>query len=79
MGSSALRFGLPVRSRVRLAVYSIDGRLVSVLADSERPPGHHAVTWDGAGTRGRALPPGVYFCRLEAGSRAVTRKILLLK
>jgi hypothetical protein len=79
MGSGSVRFGLPARSRVRLAVYSVDGRLVSVLADSERPPGHHAITWNGAGPRGRALPPGLYFCRLDAGRQAVTRKILLLK
>jgi flagellar hook assembly protein FlgD len=41
--------------------------------------GEHTVTWNGQNASGNSIASGVYFVRLEASGRIVTRKIVLLK
>ena len=64
---------------VRLAVYDVEGRLVRVLEDGIQAAGEHTATWDGTDSSGGRAGSGIYFLRLEAGSRAVTRKAVFLK
>ena len=64
---------------MRLAVYDVEGRVVTVLADGIKPAGEQAVTWEGLDSRGRRSGSGMYFLRLEAGDRAVTRKMVFLR
>ena len=47
------------------------------LVEGTLAPGFHVVEWDGRGTAGR-LRAGVYFARLEAGGRSLTRKLVRL-
>ena len=52
----------------------------STLVDEAwMPVGRQRVTWDGTDETGRALSSGVYFYRLEAGSYAVSQRIVLLR
>lgn len=62
-----------------LRIYDLRGRLVRTLADGPQAAGRHAVTWDGRDGAGRALPSGVYFCRLQAGAVVETRAMALSK
>jgi len=39
----------------------------------------HALRWDGTDQSGRRLAAGVYFLMVEAGGRAETRKLVLLR
>jgi hypothetical protein len=73
---TTVRFNLPVRTPVDLAVYDPGGRQVAVLIDGMLDAGEHAVTWCGRDDRGQALGPGVYLARLAAGSAVSTRKIV---
>ncbi len=73
-GSATVRFRLPAAGPVRLAVFDLGGRRVATLLDGTRPAGEHAVTWRAAGA-----PSGVYFVRLEAGGRSVTRRCVRLE
>jgi hypothetical protein len=50
------------REHVSLAVYSLDGALVTMLASGTEEAGSHRVLFDGAG-----LPSGIYICRLDVG------------
>ncbi len=59
---------------VILKVYNVLGQRVVTLVDGYMPAGYHSVVWDA----GR-YPSGTYIYRLVIGSRAVTRKMLLLK
>jgi hypothetical protein len=72
-------YEVPGRTRVDLRAYDLTGRLVRVLEDSEVEPGRHAAEWDGKDGAGRRVASGVYFCRLEAGSVTVSRRMVLLK
>jgi photosystem II stability/assembly factor-like uncharacterized protein len=73
--ATVIRYTLPVRTRVQLAIYTLQGRRVATLASGETPAGAHAVTWD----PGHSLVAGVYWCRLEAAGRALTRKLTVLR
>jgi hypothetical protein len=65
--------------RVRVAVYTADGRRVTTVVDAVQPPGPHATRWDGRDDAGRGAPSGVYFCVLEVDGETRTRKMVLLR
>ena len=76
---TTVRFGLPEKADVTLEVYDVSGRLVSVLADGEYPPGEHEVVWQGRDADGHGVAAGVYFCRMRSGEFEAQRKMILLK
>ena len=77
--STTIGFSLPTASAVRLAVYNLAGQRVASLIDGSRPPGSYTLNWDGRDEVGTELATGIYFLRLQAGSRAESRKLLLLR
>ena len=72
--STTIRYSLPSRSHVNLAVYNTLGQQVSRLQSSEQDAGYHEVKFDGGN-----LPSGVYFYRMQAGSYTETMRLLLMK
>jgi hypothetical protein len=72
--TTIIKFELPKSSAVRLSVYDMLGREVSVLVNERRDAGVHEVTFDAS-----ALPSGVYFYRVQAGSYVETRKLCLVR
>jgi murein DD-endopeptidase MepM/ murein hydrolase activator NlpD len=81
MPSTAIRFSVPARAAVSLAVYDTAGRLVRRLLDATvdpRPEGH-TVVWDGRTNSGAPVASGVYFYRLESGKAQITRKMLVVR
>ena len=72
--STTIKLELPKSSVVRLSVFDILGREVSVLVNERREAGAYEVKFDGSN-----LASGVYFYRLQAGSFVQTRKLLLLR
>lgn len=72
--STVVRYGLPYRSDVLLAVYDILGRKVAAIAQGTQEPGYHEVKFDGS-----RLASGLYFYRLTAGSFVQTRKMILVR
>jgi len=68
-----------VSVRVTLNVYDIRGHLVRRLFDGLRDSGSYSVFWDGTDDSGRRVSSGVYMYRIEAGTFAKTRKMVLLK
>jgi hypothetical protein len=71
---TTIRYELPVPAHVRLVVYDLLGREVTVLVDRVQGPGTAEVIWDG----GKA-PSGIYFISLHSGDILRTRKAVLLK
>ena len=76
---AAIGFDLPAAARVRLGVYDVAGRRVTTLVDGVQSGGSHSVAWDGTGSGGERVTPGVYFCRMETGGRVETRRMALLR
>ena len=78
-GATTLRFSLPpamAGARTSLSVYDLQGRLrARPLAPVSCEPGDHAIDWRGCDARGRPLAAGVYYLRLQAGERILTRTI----
>ena len=75
VGRVRLRLGLPVAARVELSVYDAAGRRVALLADGEFPAGSLERTWD---SRAAGVTAGIYFARLKAGERELSRRIVIL-
>jgi hypothetical protein len=77
--STAIAFELPEMAHAILRIYDVRGRLVRTLIDGNVAGDLHSSEWDGRDDRGQELSPGVYVCRLGAGDRTLTRRLLLLR
>ena len=77
--NTTIRYQLPRRSQVSLIIYNLLGQEIRKLVNSELTAGEYRVEWDGTDDGGRAVSTGIYFYRLEVGSVAQTRKMLLVK
>ena len=77
--STVIRVDLETRADVELAMYDMRGQQVTTLARGQYAAGTHAFVWEGRTPRGSELASGVYLCRLRAGGREQTRKLLLLR
>jgi len=74
-----VRFALPARSNVNLAVYDLLGRHVKTLVSGELDAGYHVVTWNGDDGAGNAVSSGIYFYKIETNDFSMTRKMIMLK
>jgi hypothetical protein len=78
--STSISFSIAEPTSVSLEIYDVRGRTVRRLAHSEvREAGAHAVDWDGRDGAGRSVPSGIYFAKLEADGRTITRKVTVLR
>ena len=72
--TAAISYQLSAFSRVNLALYDINGRLVRTLTDGWEAAGAHQRT-----LRADRLPGGVYILKLSAGAQAAEKKLVLLR
>jgi hypothetical protein len=74
-----ISFSLDTEADLTLRVYDIAGRLVRTLVERRMSPGVHTESWDGRSDTGGEVASGIYFYRLTAGERTLTRKAVFLK
>jgi hypothetical protein len=72
--TTVIRYQLPVVSNVRLAVYDVLGREVSVLVNERKDAGVHEVKFDAS-----RMSSGVYLYRLQTGDFTQTKKLVVLR
>ncbi len=72
--STLIKYGLPSDAKVELHVYNLLGQRVAMIVDEQQEAGYHEVVF-----QNQALPSGVYFYRLHAGSFVQTRKMLIVR
>ncbi|MEM1043918.1 MAG: T9SS type A sorting domain-containing protein [Bacteroidota bacterium] len=72
--AASVRFGLPERADVALAVYDVLGREVARLVSGPAEAGWHMAAFDAS-----ALPSGVYVVRLAAGSAVRTERVTVTR
>ena len=72
--NTQIQFGVPCDSDIRLVVFNLLGLEIAVLAEGEYTAGTYSITFDGMN-----LASGVYLYQLVAGTKRLTRKLLLIK
>lgn len=76
---TAIRFDLPIRSHVDLAVFDIAGRRIATLVDGIIDAGRHQALWQGRDAEGNDAASGVYLYRLTTDLGTVTRKLHIVR
>jgi hypothetical protein len=76
---ATIAFSLAAKGPVQLAIYSVDGRRIRLLARDVREAGHHSVTWDGRDDDGAAATAGVYYLHLSTAQGRFTRSMVYTK
>jgi hypothetical protein len=66
-----IEFELLAKAQVTLQVYNHLGQMVAELANETREAGIHRISWDSSN-----LPTGLYYCRLVAGMKNYSCKII---
>ena len=77
--TTTISFALLERARAALSIYDVEGRVVRTLVDEAVGEGYQERIWDGKDARGNQVGSGVYFYRLTAGNRTLTKKMVLLR
>jgi photosystem II stability/assembly factor-like uncharacterized protein len=72
--STTIRYSIPIAGPVTLDIYDILGRKVQTLIDIQQQAGEHQVIWEADKTAS-----GLYFYRMQAGDKDVSRPMILLK
>ena len=72
--STNISFDLPQEMHVNVAVYDVNGRMVSELMNEVKAANTYNVVWNA-----NLNASGVYFVRLTAGSAVHTQKVMLIK
>lgn len=76
---NSIRFDLPDRRDVTLAVFDPSGRKVRTLLAGRLEPGPVEVAWQGDDDRGRRVGAGLYFWSLAAGELQGRGRMLLCR
>ena len=74
-----IRFELESNQRIRVEIFSINGRRVRILADQVFTAGWNTLAWHGKDESGRQTGSGIYLVRIQGEAVAKTHKITLLK
>ncbi|MCI0552868.1 MAG: DUF5050 domain-containing protein, partial [Anaerolineae bacterium] len=77
--TTSIGFNLPEASKVKLAIYDINGREVRTLVNESQSAGEQRVVWDGLDQLGRKVISGIYIYRIQTGEYVQSRKMLLIR
>lgn len=77
--STSISFSLPAKTVVNLSIFDVSGKLVRTLFAGTLERGYRVYEWNGTDATGTPVGSGVYFYRLAAGKRSMTKKMVLLK
>lgn len=81
--ATVTRFSITVPSGggppIRVALYSVDGRLVRELANGPLGAGRHEFQWDTRDAAGERVRAGLYFARATRGSESHVRRLAITR
>lgn len=77
--STVLAYEIDQAGPVKISVYNVRGRLVRTLVNETMPGGPHEVVWTGLDNSGKRVTSGVYYVRLEANGREMSRRMTLVR
>ncbi|MFA5031507.1 MAG: CAP domain-containing protein [bacterium] len=74
-----ISYSLDCTGRCLLKIYDCCGNLVTTLVNGKQEAGIYKVAWNKKDLRGKKVPAGIYFCNLVAGTRELTKKVIVVK
>ena len=74
-----IEVGLPAKQSFTLKIYDVSGRCVKVYRYESASPGIYIIKWNGTDNKGKKLPAGVYYCKLQTKNKVITRKMVKIK
>lgn len=77
--TTTITYAIHKSGTVNLRIYDTQGRLINTLVSRQNRAGEHTASWNGMNKMGSLVAPGIYFVRLQSGSRVQTKKIVFLK
>jgi len=66
-------FTIPAEGLTTFDIYDNSGRFIQRTCEAVLAPGHHALTLSL-----HDLPTGIYFCRLQSGSRSAVKQLVII-
>gem|GEM_PF-4936856 len=72
--TTRIKFGLPEKQLVQIAIYNTLGQKVAMLANSEYSAGYHTLNYSSDN-----LASGLYYIRMVAGTTTQTRSMMFIK
>lgn len=76
---TTFNYQIPAYMPVKMLIYNLLGQKVATLIDTKQRLGNYSLRWDGKGSKGQFLENGIYVYILQAGSIALTRKLMIIK
>ena len=70
---TTIEFTLALSDLSVLLVHDITGKLHELIISEKLTYGNHKIEWNA-----QALPPGIYFLRLETNGQSITKKLVIL-
>lgn len=67
----------PWMSKIRLTIYSNDGRVIKNLVSEYQLPGYYEAVWDGRDNRDHQIKPGLYFVELASEYAIISKEIVV--
>jgi hypothetical protein len=71
---TTITLAVPITTHIKLSIYDVTGRCVSVLTDKSYPPGLFKLPFDAG-----SLPSGLYFAHIASAMFRSTQKLMLIK
>ena len=72
--TSTIRYIIPQKGFVKISVYDVLGREISVLVNEEKNPGQYEIIFDA-----KELSSGIYFYTIRAAGFTQSKKMILMK
>ena len=77
--STVISYDIANSANVSLSVYDMRGRVVNDLVRKFQDAGSYSINWYGNDKLGNQVSAGVYIYKLQAGSKVISRKMVLMK
>ncbi len=77
--STTINYTLKSESQVCLEIYNIKGQKVKSLVNQTKPAGFYNIVWNGKDTNNAKCASGIYFLKMKADGKTLTRKMMLIK
>ena len=77
--NTTLGFAAARAGDARIRVFDVRGRLVRTLVPGRLDGAEGSIRWDGRDETGRAMPAGLYLCRLESDAGNAMRRLVKLQ